>query len=1005
MRLRILKKAYRGFSANPSASTCSKALSMVISFVAFGVFLVLSLSSPKIALVATPAGTGPNHVLALPYYTVKDGWESTLVLNNAVSEPLPVSITLYSLAGEALTLPVQTLGPLQNKTIDLSEFTRRSPTFRQGSVQLSFNHENGMALGPQLTVENQNQHQSIDMEPAMGQKSNKLEGLWWSLDQETDAIVILCNTLDQPLTVLVTVDDRGRQLSYPNIRLSAHQTVLLSVDDIRRTLNLRGGGIGKGGLSLIHDGPMGALSAHGLVINRKSKFASNLHFVDPEGQHSSVVEGVGMRLANSSFPSERSTGFFTPMLWLRNTTSDLQTVNVDVQYTVTGQFKVETLTGVNLQPHDVRLVDFSTLLNSLKLKGIDDAGVRVSSTGPNGAIIGELVSISNKGGGQDVPLTAVRPNETRSGAHPFAFDEDHGSVLHLKNFGTRPTTAIVKILFEGGDYALDLVKILAGQSVAIHLETLRNSNTPDIHGHHWPEDITTGQVTWVRHGDQPVIGRLVRFSRSDGQGSTFSCGGPCGCPPIFHHSDMSPQTVNGTVGGTAGALTAQEWVYYNACPALGVEGPFTADATFESEDPGNVFVDSYGSSMSFNGAGETPITATWNTAIYNQMQQECGEGNCEPNCVPQMGEVTASAQIHVAPRVGKVQYQSAGSFIDIDDTLYVLQGTTVTFKAVPDPGTATWPSGKPTWSGTSGASGTGETVSVGFSDVSASATSFKTVVATSGNSITVNVLTFWLTGQLTPDDNFTDRSLTRFGVHEHITLGFSVSPTGLTADQLGGLQWQQTSGSGTLSNALTDGTGSYDVADSPGAAALQLKLLSGFSKDSGPVTNLDAVAPDDGSVSKQPLSGIKHVQNSWSCGFLGDIYVFPKDVSFFNLFFKELNVGASANGWLAFLANDGHCNPSCNAVRILNGNKQKGSRVNADDQIFSGAFSDANHGPYATGSVSWAIPWEYSVNFSQWHPVQTADQTATSTSTGRCSISKRGSGSFSAEVGDPTSNW
>ena len=38
-----------------------------------------------------------------------------------------------------------------------------------------------------------------------------------------------------------------------------------------------------------------------------------------------------------------------------------------------------------------------------------------------------------------------------------------------------------------------------------------------------------------------------------------------------------------------------------------------------------------------------------------------------------------------------------------------------------------------------------------------------------------------------------------------------ITPSGLTAAQIGGIQWVQVSGNGTINGAGTDGTGTYDV--------------------------------------------------------------------------------------------------------------------------------------------------------------------------------------------------
>jgi len=66
--------------------------------------------------------------------------------------------------------------------------------------------------------------------------------------------------------------------------------------------------------------------------------------------------------------------------------------------------------------------------------------------------------------------------------------------------------------------------------------------------------------------------------------------------------------------------------------------------------------------------------------------------------------------------VDKLQYQDgpSGSFVDVSGTLYVMKGTTVTFKALPDPVGASWPADTPNWSGVD--SGTGGTIQVTFDE-------------------------------------------------------------------------------------------------------------------------------------------------------------------------------------------------------------------------------------------------------------------------------------------------
>jgi hypothetical protein len=94
--------------------------------------------------------------------------------------------------------------------------------------------------------------------------------------------------------------------------------------------------------------------------------------------------------------------------------------------------------------------------------------------------------------------------------------------------------------------------------------------------------------------------------------------------------------------------------------------------------------------------------------------------------------------------VDRVEFKFAGdpdsNYAPVPDPLVVLAGSKVTFRAISKLAGAPWPAGQPKWSGTSGASGTGATVTVPFGTVSKAIDDYKTVVVTCGNKIEKNVV-------------------------------------------------------------------------------------------------------------------------------------------------------------------------------------------------------------------------------------------------------------------------
>lgn len=603
------------------------ALSAVVLFVCVLAIGRSVLSTSRSAGKANPAA-GP-HVLSMPYYSTKGDWESILTLNNATHGPLTASLTIYSLDGTALPLSDVILQPDLHAALRISDLlgqVERRGRFQEGSIDVRFNGS-PMDLGAQLTVSDAKHGLSFDMEPPMAFKSSTLEGLWWSLDGKTSGQVMLSNTASRNLDLQVNVEWQGNLIPAQPISLSAHETVILKIEELLKDVHVNATGIERGGLSITHNGAPGGLIAHGVVQNKEAHFASNLSFIDPAAQKSSVLNGTGLMLAhpasNVVFPGA---SFFVPRLALRNASASSQTASVTVQYTIAGGAHSQDLPIINLAPHEVRMVDLSTLLNSVSDASLDDAGVRIESSGPAGSLIAQLTSIDQKTSmSVDVPLLSVSPSFIGTGAHPFHLDGDSQAVVHLKNLAAEPTTAIVQVLYEGGEFSPELIPLAPGQSVSVDIRQLRDSRARDVHGHQLPLDLTTGEVQWFQHGKKSLIGRLVASSASLGVSASFACGGVC-CPPSFSSSTVDPGSL---VSSPAESFSVTVWETDETCGQF--YGPYniTAYSSCTSTDSGVAQVS--GSSIEMVNEGECTINVDHLASTFTRPPSEC-DGPCEINC-------------------------------------------------------------------------------------------------------------------------------------------------------------------------------------------------------------------------------------------------------------------------------------------------------------------------------------------------------------------------------------
>ena len=343
---------------------------------------------------------------------------------------------------------------------------------------------------------------------------------------------------------------------------------------------------------------------------------------------------------------------------------------------------------------------------------------------------------------------------------------------------------------------------------------------------------------------------------------------------------------------------------------------------------------------------------------------------------------------------------------DLASALYVHKGTTVTFKAVLDPPGTSWPSGKPVWGGTSGASGTGETKQVTFNTLSSNYVpgdpDYKTVTVECGNTVTIYVIVYELEGTFAPDDNFSGRSTMYYGLEEEVKLDFKTVPWSVPCNLIGGLTWSKGSPPqpGTISNIDSAyGTADYDAGASDGTAWFFLTINSGPSKGQHYGCQKDVVKPSGAYMIQKPSSGIRHTINTCSVGFLGWIYLYPKNVSFSNLSFREETCLAIGTGFYSIWNNLPH--PQGSWFLFGSGNITNGCRVIGDDQVWSGEKPS----PYSIGSFTWNIPWSYKADDGVDHSFTIATHNNVSDNAGKCTIQKKGAGPFSKNATDVTSNW
>lgn len=242
-------------------------------------------------------------------------------------------------------------------------------------------------------------------------------------------------------------------------------------------------------------------------------------------------------------------------------------------------FKSSTLQGlaIELGPYETSVADLSSLLSSLLETAVSAAGLKVEFSGKAGSLIAALSSIDQSGSEViDVPLFDVDAKVYKAGNHPFRLDANTQTIAFVKNAGLRPTTAIVIIRYAGGEWTPELLKLKAGETLAIDLRQLRDSRAKDVRGRRLPENLTEGQFIWYPHRTEPLVGRAVLIDTSAGTASNFSCSNCYSAN--FDHLEHFPASFNG-VPGDSQQMTISEFDQ-DSCSQL-LFGPY--DVTNQCE--------------------------------------------------------------------------------------------------------------------------------------------------------------------------------------------------------------------------------------------------------------------------------------------------------------------------------------------------------------------------------------------------------------------------------------
>ena len=497
---------------------------------------------------ASAKGMSGKQMTNIPYFSQQDGMESVLTLNNNTPNDQTIGITIFNTNGKAFQVPAMTIkSGITN--LNLAELLGGKSEFDAGNIEIMYD-ANPMAITCQVGVfipaaRMSFESKEVDM---MDFRSSNLNAIVWRPDEASSASLALTNTASMPVSAAISFAS-----GMMKIGLGPRETrvIRLEKEFAAQKWQKQQGEVAL--LRISHNGTPGAIIATGFVLNSKTGYSSSFGLVDPAVSRSTRLAAAGVRLGYADVTEGLpiNTKIRAPLVMANVGTQPL-TARVSVDYTFGG---TPTSLGVaerRIAPGELTVVELTDEMARLGITGpLEGAGVDIQFRGAGpGSLIAELTSMDQSGDfAFEVPVKDPQEITHMSGStYPWSLVSGDQTTVYLKNTTAKPTWATVQFRFPGGVYQPKPVQLQAFQTIAIDIETLKESGEKDMRGNLFPQTATSGVVEWIEAKPMTMIGRAEIVNVAAGTARSFSCQ-TCNCPAQMYGSPyMYPASYTASVG-------------------------------------------------------------------------------------------------------------------------------------------------------------------------------------------------------------------------------------------------------------------------------------------------------------------------------------------------------------------------------------------------------------------------------------------------------------------------
>jgi len=473
----------------------------------------------------TPPDENTPRELIYPYYSLREGYDSTLYLMDRSPRTIEYTVAFHSLSGQTVWAKARTIGPHDDVEINVKDLlddlgVDYRGDFLEGSLSIHFKGE-GNPLGGRMIVKGP--HETLNMGPvwSMGEYGQNmvpvlLNALWHDLGGSRDVEATVTNITGLAVTADFYLEFGGKRHTPEALRFAPHETKHIFLTEALASLKITAFQAPIGGFTIAAGGNQPALVAQGKVTDADSGQITALDFPLPQVQAASALHATGVPLgrpsADSPFAGARDANFI-PHLYLRNLLDSEQTLHLTIEYPGESGPKATPLPPIILGGYTTQEIRLDNYFTYLPLP-LPYCSIRIQYNGPRGSVIGELNAV-NETSGRANPIGLANEGNGYVGSLSsyWSFDERTDFVVFLTNMGEKNCRVGFRIEAGGETYFLTNLKLIPHETRQISLRELRDKQEPDFQGHVIPANVSEGRLSYIRLDNVPMLGRVAVVPR------------------------------------------------------------------------------------------------------------------------------------------------------------------------------------------------------------------------------------------------------------------------------------------------------------------------------------------------------------------------------------------------------------------------------------------------------------------------------------------------------------